>query len=238
MVRNMTRRHLSPVTWLSLLVLWLAPGCATTGSASIDHLFEQGPGRVVLSIQKLSCITCSAKVVKAVQAVPGVTEVAFERNRAEVGIAFEPEQTTAERIFEAAQGVGETVAMGAGTGSYAPPVDHPEQLDVVTISRGEEVDLAKALVPGKVTVVDFYADWCGPCRRVATVMNTIMEGRNDIALRKIDIIDWDTPVAQQHMAQVGQLPYTIVYDKQGSEVRRISGLDIPGLNAAIDEAAK
>ena len=88
------------------------------------------------------------------------------------------------------------------------------------------------------TVVDFYADWCGPCRRVSIVMNAVMSERDDVALRKIDIIDWDTPVAQQHMTEVTQLPYTLIFDKAGREVRRIVGLDIAGLHAAIDEASK
>jgi thiol-disulfide isomerase/thioredoxin len=214
-----------------------ALGCGH-GQLTQDELFQEGPGRVVLSLPKLACLTCGAKVVKAIEALPGVTQATFSRESVEVGVAFEASATSADAILEKSNSVGETVVMGAGRGSYAPPVDHDEASDTVIISRGEEVTLSDHLAQGKVTVVDFYADWCGPCRRVAIIMNAIMSDRDDVALRKIDIVDWDTPVAQQHMREVSQLPYTIVFNKAGQEVRRIVGLDIPGLHAAIAEASE
>jgi thiol-disulfide isomerase/thioredoxin len=237
MVQSMRTR----LTFISALVVLLSAvttlGCAH-GQLTNDELFEAGPGRVVLSLPDLACLTCGAKVVKAIETLPGVTQATFSRETVEVGVAFKSDETTVEAILEASNTVGETVVMGAGRGSYAPPVEHEEASDTVIISRGEEVTLAEHLAEGKVTVVDFYADWCGPCRRVAIIMNAIMSDRDDVALRKIDIIDWDTPVAQQHMREVSQLPYTIVFNKAGKEVRRIVGLDIPGLHAAIEEASK
>ncbi|MGB0590456.1 MAG: thioredoxin domain-containing protein [Myxococcota bacterium] len=214
-----------------------AVGCAHS-QLTTGELFEPGEGRVVLSLPKLSCLTCGTKVAKTLEALPGVNQVAFSKDKVEVGVAFNPTEVTPTAILEASNSVGETVVMGAGSGSYAPAVEHAEESDTIIISRGEEVTLSEHLAAGKVTVVDFYADWCGPCRRVAIVMNAIMSDRADVALRKVDIVDWDTPVAQQHMREVTQLPFTIVFDGQGNEVRRIVGLDIPGLHAAIEEASK
>ena len=111
----------------------------------------------------------------------------------------------------------------------------PAVIEVTSATFQAEVLDRSATTP---VVVDFYADWCGPCRRVAVVMNTVMGARNDVALRKIDIVEWDTPVAKQHMSEVSQLPYTIIFNKTGGEVRRIVGLDLPALFAAIEEAGK
>ena len=237
MVQGMRMR----LTLISALVVFLsgviALGCAH-GQLTDEELFEAAPGRVVLSLPKLTCLTCGTKVVKAIAALPGVTQATFSRERVEVGVAFKAHHTSPDAILEVSNTVGETVVMGAGNGSYAPPVTHIEASDTLIISRGEEVTLAEHLAEGKVTVVDFYADWCGPCRRVAIIMNAIMADRDDVALRKVDIVDWDTPVAQQHMREVSQLPFTIVFDKNGKEVSRIVGLDIPALHAAIEEAAK
>ena len=236
MVTSMRMRF----TILSMLAITLcaltAVGCAHS-QLTADELFEPGPGRVVLSLPKLSCLTCGTKVAKTLQVLPGVSQASFSKDKVEIGVSFKVGEVTPEAILEASNTVGETVLMGAGTGSYAPPVTHSEESDTIVISRGEEVTLSEHLADGKVTVVDFYADWCGPCRRVAIIMNAIMSDRDDVALRKIDIVEWDTPVAQQHMREVSQLPFTIVFNKQGKEVRRIIGLDIPGLHAAIEEAS-
>ena len=95
-------------------------------------------------------------------------------------------------------------------------------------TKGETIELASHVVPGKVTVVDFYAEWCEPCRKV--------DEHHDIALRKVDIVDWGSQVAQQHMKSVPSLPYLIVYDRNGKQVAAISGLDLEKLDAAIAEA--
>jgi thiol-disulfide isomerase/thioredoxin len=229
-----TSQTMTLLTWL--LAALTCAACAHT-PVTTDHLFEEGPGTVVLSMPALTCQSCGPKVVTAVTAVEGVTEVVFAKDTVEVGVAFDPSVTTPEAILAAGVSSGEKVVLGSGQGSYARAVDHPAEYDVVIISRGEEVDFTAHLVGGKVTVVDFYADWCGPCRRVSHVMNAIMSERDDVALRKIDIVDWDTPVAQQHMVGIASLPYTIIYGKTGDEVRRIVGLDIAGLNAAIDAAS-
>ena len=228
---------------LALITLILLPlSCVALGRAhpqlSTAALFEPAPGRMVVSMPELSCATCGDKVARAITAVPGVTQAAFDKAKVEIGVAFDAETTSSDVILTASNQVGETVVMGAGKGSYEAAVGHLPGSDTIIISRGEEVTIRDHLALGKVTVVEFYADWCGPCRRVAVVMNTVMAERDDVALRKIDIVEWGTPVARQHMASVGQLPFTIVYNTRGEEVRRIVGLDFPALHAAIDEAGK
>ena len=237
MVGLMSWRNLVVVFSLASLTALSAGGCAHS-ALSTDALFEPAADRLVLSMPELSCASCGAKVQRAVEALPGVKQAAFAKAKVEVGVAYDPAVTTPERILQASNQVGEKVVMGAGKGGYQASVEHSEESDTQIISRGEEVTLSEHLVPGKVTVVDFYADWCGPCRRVAVVMNTVMGARNDVALRKIDIVEWDTPVAKQHMSEVSQLPYTIIFNKTGEEVRRIVGLDLPALFAAIEEAGK
>ena len=54
-----------------------------------------------------------------------------------------------------------------------------------------------------------------------------------MAVRKIDVVSWSSPVAKQHLRGVPQLPYVVIYDKQGKEVDRFSGLDLDRLWRSI-----
>jgi thiol-disulfide isomerase/thioredoxin len=82
----------------------------------------------------------------------------------------------------------------------------PETAEVVkTIGHGERVNLADHIVQGKTTIVDFYSEFCGPCRQISPLIEKFAHSRNDVAVVKVDInrpgvqgIDWDSPVARQY----------------------------------------
>ena len=66
----------------------------------------------------------------------------------------------------------------------------------------------------------------------------LFANRQDLAYRRLEIGDWDTPLARHYLANVPQLPYVIVYDKRGKPMDRITGLDLARLDRAIDTANK
>ena len=88
--------------------------------------------------------------------------------------------------------------------------------DVQVVSNGEEVDLVAHAVAGKYTIYDFYADWCPPCRVLNTELTALAAQHDNLAIRKIDIVDWTSPVVAQH--GVVALPHLVIYGPDGEWV--------------------
>ena len=70
-----------------------------------------------------------------------------------------------------------------------------------------------------VALVDFYADWCGPCKMVAPIVNEIANERSDITVGKVNV-DENNSLAIKY--GVVSIPTLIVF-KDGKEQTRIVG---------------
>ena len=71
----------------------------------------------------------------------------------------------------------------------------------------------------KLVLLDFFADWCGPCRMVAPILHEIAEERSDIIVGKINVDD-EEELAMQF--GVYSIP-TLVVMKNGEVVKQASG---------------
>jgi thiol:disulfide interchange protein len=85
-------------------------------------------------------------------------------------------------------------------------------------------------------VFDFYASWCEPCHRVDAFVFPRLTP--DVAIRKINVVDWDTPAATQWLSGVAELPYLVIFDKQGRRHAAISGGKLTAIERAIAEARR
>ena len=102
------------------------------------------------------------------------------------------------------------------------------------ISHGAQVDISQHLVLGSVTVIDFYADWCGPCRQLAPSLEQMASSDPEVALRKIDIVNWRTAVAQQF--NIHSIPQVNVYDRNGRLVGTALGVDFEKVKSYVAQA--
>ena len=58
-------------------------------------------------------------------------------------------------------------------------------MSVIKISKDNF--LSEVLKAEKPVLIDFYADWCGPCRMVAPIVHEIAEERGDIKVGKVNV---------------------------------------------------
>ena len=71
----------------------------------------------------------------------------------------------------------------------------------------------------KLVLIDFYADWCGPCRMVGPVIEQIADEREDVLVAKVNV-DNEPELAEQY--GVFSIP-TLVVMKGGEILRQSTG---------------
>ncbi len=69
-------------------------------------------------------------------------------------------------------------------------------------------------------LVDFWAEWCGPCRMLGPVIDKMSQERTDVKIGKINV-DAEQELAQRY--DVMTIPTVILFEA-GKEVSRSVGL--------------
>jgi len=79
-------------------------------------------------------------------------------------------------------------------------------------------------------LVDFWAEWCGPCKMIAPILDEIAEEHGDnVTVVKVNVDD-ASDIAQRY--QVMSIPTLIIFDK-GEVAKKMVGAS--GKSKIIDE---
>lgn len=98
--------------------------------------------------------------------------------------------------------------------SLPDPYD-PTPPEIAVISRGTPVDLKAHARQGVVTVFDFYAHWCSPCRQLDRSLRALHATYGSrLVILKLDVVDFDSALARAF--SIRDLPYLIVYNEDQS----------------------
>lgn len=174
----------------------------------------------------MDCAACGPPIVKTLSAVEGVknAKVDYKTQSATVEL---PDGFDRQKIRVALTNAGfESVFPGEQRREIEPlPPEILKTLDIIEYNDGKRADIPQLMAPGKITIVDFYGEWCGPCRVLETRLQHLMRGKGNLALRRVDIGKWDNDAAKQATREfhAEALPYIRVYDAKGKFVASVTG---------------
>jgi len=92
-------------------------------------------------------------------------------------------------------------------------------------------NISDVLTQNQITVLDFWAQWCGPCRMIGPVIDNLANENTDITIGKVNV-DENSAITVQY--GIRGIP-AIIFFKDGNEVDRIVGVKSQAeLQAKID----
>jgi thioredoxin 2 len=98
----------------------------------------------------------------------------------------------------------------------------------------QEADFERTVLAATPPVlVDFYADWCGPCKMVAPVVDELAHAHAGTLL--VTKIDSDRAPNLSTQLGIRGIP-TLILFKGGVEAGRVVGLDLPALRELVRSA--
>lgn len=83
-------------------------------------------------------------------------------------------------------------------------------------------------------VIDFFATWCGPCKRIAPTFEALAKSLTSITFLKVDVDESPELVTQ---FDVSAMP-TFVFLKDGREITRVEGADMASLESGFNLLTK
>lgn len=99
----------------------------------------------------------------------------------------------------------------------------------VNNEEGEKVEILKVtslnfddevLKSNKTVLIDFYADWCGPCKMLSPIIEEVAKESKNVKFVKINIDDEQNLATKYNIMSIP----TLVVMKNGKEVNRSIGL--------------
>src|SRR5262245_47701015 len=200
-------------------------------AACLSAIAFAGPAHAdrtqVYSIQKADCGDCGAMVQAELKKAKGIKKSSFDKYKVELTVTM-ADGVSDDVVLAAAERAHLAATVGPGQGAYLPHPKYPDGADVVLLTNsGADVGpIEKLRVKGKYTVFDVYADWCGPCRTVDAHLRDMVAQRKDVAVRRLNVVNFESPLAKRIGAKLRALPYVIVIAPDGKRTELV-GSDLP-----------
>jgi thiol-disulfide isomerase/thioredoxin len=172
----------------------------------------------VFSLQGLDGGDQGDQLASRLKSVSGVHDARFDLYSSELTLSLGTMITDAQLVrIVAGAGPGWRAVAGPGKGRYLPPIEYPRGADVAVLTRnGAGVGpLEKLRVPAKITIFDAYADWCIACRPMDERVRAFQRTHPNVAVRKLNLARWDSPLAKEFGSRLTALPHLVVFEANG-----------------------
>jgi len=192
------------------------------------------------SIEGMTCGNCANTATNVLKNVKGVKEatVDFETKKAKVVAS---NRLTEQQIKDAIKTKTNFEALFSGDELVKPLTEEEKKnTDIKTIKGGSKLNFKDQLTAGKITVFDFYADWCGPCRIYSPKAERMALKYPNVALKKADIVDWNSELSKQLTKEykMPALPFTLIFDDKGNLLGKVEGNRIEEVEQIIIKNTK
>lgn len=82
-------------------------------------------------------------------------------------------------------------------------------------------NLSSVLDEKEITVIDFWAEWCGPCRMLSPIIDNLASINGDVSVGKVNVDD-ESEISATY--GVRNIP-TVLFVKNGEVVNKMVGVN-------------
>ncbi|MAQ19828.1 MAG: thioredoxin [Sandaracinus sp.] len=99
--------------------------------------------------------------------------------------------------------------------------------------EADETNLKESIEADGITLVDFWAEWCGPCKMFGPIFETVSEKHEDIRFLKVDT-EAQPGIAQAF--QIQSIPTLMLFRDNVLLFRQAGALPEAALESVIEQA--
>ena len=100
-----------------------------------------------------------------------------------------------------------------------------QEVSEMAVEHISNADFDNKVLKGRgITIVDFFADWCGPCKMLAPVVEELAAAHPEAHFYKVNV-DEEAALALKY--QIMSIPTLVLMD-QGVFIKRVSGVQQTG----------
>jgi copper chaperone CopZ len=196
--------------------------------------------KAVLKLFKMDCSTCAAQIEAKLSSLKGISEATADFDKAEAYIIYDPARITVNKMIEEIRAIDFDAKAGDINSFPKSEIKElkaerdnkklaaliqiekeDEKLGIKVISQGEDINLQDNLDNNKLTVFDFYADWCDHCIELGENLKKLISVNPDLfVVKKIHLPGeakdtFKLPVVKKYMKEEYGFPYIRIYDARG-----------------------